>query len=379
MWVQHPEKVPLGSGRACKKRKNVKVWNGQLQLTVSRTKAIFGCQFHVGAVTTYRTFSQKYGRFQARIKARGTRETGLQEAFWLWPDDRYNKERHYPASGEIDISETYSQFPDLSVPYLHYGRPTERRPSAPRRTARPSEASGTSTRCCGARSGSRSRSTARRCLVNTSGTGPSRSATSSPERAERGSGQRGVLRRRRYPRRCGWTGSGCGDSPPRGRSEAMRAVTCENGALEVAEVADPIARARPGGARGAGLRDLRIRPARPPPLRRHGRGRRGQRLRRVHALRPVGRDGARVLRRGGRPRPADHAAAQARHPRGVAADGAGRRPGAPDRPLRARARWVRRAGAHPGGAHPAGAQRAARAGGGADRADGGGAARRTPR
>ncbi len=26
----------------------------------------------------------------------------------------------YPAMGEIDISETYSQFPDLSVPYLHY-------------------------------------------------------------------------------------------------------------------------------------------------------------------------------------------------------------------------------------------------------------------
>ncbi len=119
-WVQHPEKVPLGRGASCKKRKNVKVWNGQLQLTVKRTNATIGCQFHVGAVTTYRTFSQKYGRFQARIKARGTQHRGLQEAFWLWPDDRYNKENNYPASGEIDISETYSQFPDLSVPYLHY-------------------------------------------------------------------------------------------------------------------------------------------------------------------------------------------------------------------------------------------------------------------
>jgi hypothetical protein len=119
-WIQHPEKVPLGRGASCKKRKNVRVWNGQLQLSVNRTKASFGCQFHVGAVTTYRTFSQKYGRFSARIKARGTQERGLQEAFWLWPDDRYNKEHSYPKSGEIDISETYSQFPDLSVPYLHY-------------------------------------------------------------------------------------------------------------------------------------------------------------------------------------------------------------------------------------------------------------------
>jgi hypothetical protein len=119
-WVQHPEKVPLGRGASCKKRKNVRVWNKQLQLTVSRTGSALGCQFHVGSVTTYRTFSQKYGRFQARIKAIGTRERGLQEAFWLWPDDRYNKEKNYPASGEIDISETYSQFPDLAVPYLHY-------------------------------------------------------------------------------------------------------------------------------------------------------------------------------------------------------------------------------------------------------------------
>lgn len=119
-WVQHPEKVPLGRGASCKKRKNANVKHGQLQLTVNRTESTFGCQFHVGAVTTYRTFSQKYGRFQARIKAKKAAVRGLQEAFWLWPDDRFNKEKNYPASGEIDISETYSQFPNLSVPYLHY-------------------------------------------------------------------------------------------------------------------------------------------------------------------------------------------------------------------------------------------------------------------
>jgi len=128
-WIMHPEKVPLSSGAGCKRRKNVRVWNGQLQLTVKRTGSTFGCVHTIGQVTTYRTFSQQYGRFQARIKARATREKGLQEAFWLWPDDRYNKEKNYPASGEIDISETYSQFPDLSVPYLHYRRaPGDRQP-----------------------------------------------------------------------------------------------------------------------------------------------------------------------------------------------------------------------------------------------------------
>ena len=132
-WIQHPEKRPLGPGGGCKKRKNVKVWNGQLQLSVNRTGNSFGCLYHVGQVTTYHQFSQKYGRFQARIKARGTKERGLQEAFWLWPDDRYNKVKTYPASGEIDISETYSQFPDLSVPFLHYRKKlTDREPQTAR-------------------------------------------------------------------------------------------------------------------------------------------------------------------------------------------------------------------------------------------------------
>lgn len=122
-WVQFPEKFPLSAGAGCKKRKNVVVKHGQLQLSVNRTgNKTLGCIYHVGEVTTYRMFSQQYGRFQARIKAHGTKQPGLQEAFWLWPDDRYNKEKSYPASGEIDVVETYSQFPDLGVPYLHYRR-----------------------------------------------------------------------------------------------------------------------------------------------------------------------------------------------------------------------------------------------------------------
>jgi beta-glucanase (GH16 family) len=70
-------------------------------------------------VTTYRLFSQQYGRFEARIKNTATTVPGLQETFWLWPDDRYNT-AYWPLAGEIDISETYSQYPDLAIPFLHY-------------------------------------------------------------------------------------------------------------------------------------------------------------------------------------------------------------------------------------------------------------------
>jgi beta-glucanase (GH16 family) len=72
-----------------------------------------------GMVSTYRLFSQQYGRFEARIKNTATTAPGLQESFWLWPDDRYSNGL-WPAAGEIDIAETYSQYPDLAVPFLHY-------------------------------------------------------------------------------------------------------------------------------------------------------------------------------------------------------------------------------------------------------------------
>ncbi|HET9419920.1 MAG TPA: glycoside hydrolase family 16 protein [Nocardioides sp.] len=72
-----------------------------------------------GMVSTYRLFSQQYGRFEARIRNTATEAPGLQEAFWLWPDDRYDSAL-WPAAGEIDIAETYSSHPELAIPFLHY-------------------------------------------------------------------------------------------------------------------------------------------------------------------------------------------------------------------------------------------------------------------
>jgi beta-glucanase (GH16 family) len=76
--------------------------------------------YSAGAVTTYRTFSQQYGRFEVRMKVSATRTPGLQEDFWMWPDDRVQSNVPWPAAGEIDVAELYSQYPDLVIPFLHY-------------------------------------------------------------------------------------------------------------------------------------------------------------------------------------------------------------------------------------------------------------------
>jgi beta-glucanase (GH16 family) len=103
------------------------VRDGALRLTLRQLPESIACHgdqnartpYVAGMVSTYRIFSQQYGRFEARIKNTATTMPGLHEAFWLWPDDRYSS-GDWPAAGEIDISETYSRYYDLSVPYLHY-------------------------------------------------------------------------------------------------------------------------------------------------------------------------------------------------------------------------------------------------------------------
>jgi beta-glucanase (GH16 family) len=106
----------------------ISVHDGALHLSVRDAPAAIPCpglnvlpSAHIaGMVSTYRLFSQQYGRFEARFKNTAANVPGLHEAFWLWPDDRYTNTWLWPASGEIDISETYSKHPDLSIPFLHY-------------------------------------------------------------------------------------------------------------------------------------------------------------------------------------------------------------------------------------------------------------------
>jgi beta-glucanase (GH16 family) len=106
---------------------NVAVAGGTLRLTVRKVARPVVCDrvrasYTSASITTYRMFSQQYGRFEARMKVNPTsgKVPGLQEAFWLWPDDRVSSSTRWPASGEIDIAELYSQWPQYVIPFLHY-------------------------------------------------------------------------------------------------------------------------------------------------------------------------------------------------------------------------------------------------------------------
>jgi beta-glucanase (GH16 family) len=106
---------------------NISVSGGTLKLTVRRVARPVVCgdkwaAFTSGSVSTHRLFGQQYGRFEARMKAHPTAGAvpGLQEAFWMWPDDRVASSANWPAAGEIDVAELYSQYHQLVVPFLHY-------------------------------------------------------------------------------------------------------------------------------------------------------------------------------------------------------------------------------------------------------------------
>ena len=106
---------------------NVAVGSGHLKLTVRKVATPVQCSgmtanYTSASVSTYKLFSQQYGRFEARMKVQPTRGPvpGLQEAFWLWPDVRVPSDVEWPAAGEIDIAELYSQYNRLVVPFLHY-------------------------------------------------------------------------------------------------------------------------------------------------------------------------------------------------------------------------------------------------------------------
>lgn len=107
---------------------NVAVADGILRLTARREAAPFVCrnpggdfttQYSGGFVSTWRRFSQTYGRFEIRARMPKVTVKGIHSALWLWP--QYQARRGaWPTSGEIDIGEFFSAYPDRVVPYLHY-------------------------------------------------------------------------------------------------------------------------------------------------------------------------------------------------------------------------------------------------------------------
>lgn len=104
---------------------NVSVSGGYLNLTVRKESTPVNCgggytsSYSGGMVSTYQLFTQTYGLFEVRAKLPATTVKGLQETLWLWPanDTKFGA---WPASGEIDFAEFYSQYSTLDVPYIHY-------------------------------------------------------------------------------------------------------------------------------------------------------------------------------------------------------------------------------------------------------------------
>ena len=107
---------------------NISVANGALSLSVRKYPKTFYCSspfgnfytdWTAGYVSTWNRFAQTYGRFEIRAKFPDAKTRGIHSALWLWPKDAA-KYGAYPASGEIDIAEFYSHWPDRAVPYVHY-------------------------------------------------------------------------------------------------------------------------------------------------------------------------------------------------------------------------------------------------------------------
>ena len=103
---------------------NVSVSGGALHLTVRKEAQPFQCgglttEYTAGMVSNLYNFSQTYGRFEVRAQLPQTTAAGLQETLWLWPVNSMTY-GPWPASGEIDFSEFYSEYSWLDIPALHY-------------------------------------------------------------------------------------------------------------------------------------------------------------------------------------------------------------------------------------------------------------------
>lgn len=117
------------SGQECfvNTPENIAVSGGELRLTLVKEKKSFTCsstggnyrtQYTSGMVMTYTKFTQAFGRFEFRAKFPGGTRPGLQSSLWLWPEKLDSMS--YPYSGEIDVAEWYSKYPDRVIPYVHH-------------------------------------------------------------------------------------------------------------------------------------------------------------------------------------------------------------------------------------------------------------------
>lgn len=88
-------------------------------MTCTRGRSTYQTRYTSAMISTYGKWGQEHGRFEFRARFPHTTARGVQTSLWLWPVGANGA--FWPASGEIDIAEWYSQYPHLVIPYLHYG------------------------------------------------------------------------------------------------------------------------------------------------------------------------------------------------------------------------------------------------------------------
>ena len=91
----------------------LEVTDGVLKITASQDEA---GQILSGKITTAGHFSQKFGRFEARMKLPAGR--GLWPAFWMMPE---GQQKPWPHEGEIDILEWTGNEPHRIIGAVHFG------------------------------------------------------------------------------------------------------------------------------------------------------------------------------------------------------------------------------------------------------------------
>ena len=110
---------------------NVKVQRGKLLLTTRKEAEPFACeddrndapfqaQYSAGTISQIDKLDVTYARVEVRAKFPTAKVPGVHSAIWMYPEEELYGT--WPRSGEIDIAEYYTRYPDRSIPYLHYVR-----------------------------------------------------------------------------------------------------------------------------------------------------------------------------------------------------------------------------------------------------------------
>lgn len=128
-WIaQQTELTGFRTGRTCyvASPANIAVGDGVLRLSALENGWFvcknplrdFRTRYTGGMVGTRGNFSQAFGRFEVRAKYPIARTSGLHGGFWMYP--RTHLYGTWPASGEIDVAEWWSNDPTLVLPSLHF-------------------------------------------------------------------------------------------------------------------------------------------------------------------------------------------------------------------------------------------------------------------